>query len=87
MTWMKQNQPNEIVALKLIAGETCPLKLTQPQRDALLSCTRLRRAIKKKIEATGDGTQVVEFSGKELAELDQEIRASTVFAPSAEKND
>lgn len=85
MTWMKQNQHNEKTTFELIGGETLPLKLTQPQRDVLLSCTRLRRAIKRKIETTEAGIQVAEFSGKELAEMDQEITASSVFAPPAEK--
>jgi hypothetical protein len=43
-----------------------PLKLTDRQREALISATRLRRGLKDKIGQAPEGTQTIGFTRKEL---------------------
>jgi hypothetical protein len=62
-------------------GEQYPVKLTEKQREALMSATRLRRGIKNKIGQVPTGTQFVEFSRKELDEMASEVAVAVGFAP------
>lgn len=62
-----------------------PLKLTGPQRDSLVHHTRLKRALKRKVEQAGEGTQTVLVTRKELDDLNDEIGQAAVYAPSPDK--
>ena len=66
-------------------GDNYPLKLTQPQRESLLHCTQLRRSIKQKIEQSGEGTQTVLVTRRELGHLNDEFGQAAVWAPGPEK--
>lgn len=63
-------------------GGSYPVKLTKLQRDALIHATRLRRSTKTKIGQAPEGTQVVEFTRKELDETASEVNTAIGFAPS-----
>ena len=67
------------------ANETYPLKLTQQQRQTLLECTQLSRSLKKKIEQTGQGTQIVPVTWNELDKLNDETGQAAYFARSPHK--
>lgn len=67
------------------AGDAYPVKLTQQERDSICHCTRLKRSVKQKIEAVGEGTQVVSLTRKELGILDDELAQAAVYAPSPDK--
>lgn len=60
---------------------TFPLKLTQHQREAMVHATRLRRKITERLKALPEGTQVVQFTRKELDHMTEEIGTAAVFAP------
>ena len=62
-----------------------PLKLTDKQREALISATRLRRGLKDKIGQAPEGTQTIGFTRKELEETAEEVDTSLGFAPSPYK--
>jgi hypothetical protein len=62
-----------------------PLKLTQQQRESLLHHTRLKRAIKQKVEQAGEGTQTVLATRKELDHLNDEIGQAALYATGPEK--
>ena len=68
------------------ANHTCPLKLTQQQRETLLECTQLSRNLKKKIEQAGEGTQVVPVTWTELNNLNDETGQAAYYARSPQKN-
>jgi hypothetical protein len=62
-----------------------PLKLTQPQREALIHCTRIKRSIKQKIEQASEGTQTVLITRKNLDNLNDEIGQAALYAPGPDK--
>ena len=62
-----------------------PLKLTDRQREALISATRLRRGLKDKVDQAPEGTQTIGFTRKELEETAEEVDTSLGFAPSPYK--
>lgn len=62
-----------------------PLKLTQQQRETLLSHTQIRGKLKKKIEEAGEGTQVINVSNNELDELNDAVGSASVDARSPHK--
>lgn len=66
------------------AKPTFPLKLTQIQREAMIHATRLRRKITERLKSLPEGTQVVQFTRKELDHMTEEIGAA-VFAPNPYK--
>jgi hypothetical protein len=59
-----------------------PLKLTEKQREALIHATRLRRGLKNKIGKVPEGSQIIEFTKKELEETVSEVETAVRFAPS-----
>ena len=65
--------------------ETYPIILTEKQRDALMHCTRRRRGLKARIEQAEPGTQVVQFTRKELDEFQSEVGQATYYAVSPYK--
>jgi hypothetical protein len=67
------------------ANETYPLKLSQPQRESVIHCTRLKSKIKERLEETGEGTQTVGVTRKELDHLHDEIGTAAFYAPSPHK--
>ncbi len=67
------------------ANETYPLKLTQQQREALLQFTQLGRNLKKKIEQSGEGTQIVPVTWSELHKLNDETGQAAYYARNADK--
>ena len=67
------------------ANETYPLKLTQQQRQTLLESTNLRRNLKKKIEQSDMGTQIVPVTWNELHKLNDETGQAAVYARSPHK--
>jgi hypothetical protein len=66
-------------------GDNYPLKLTQPQRESLLHNTRLKRAIKQKVEQASEGTQTVLVTRKELDDLNDEIGQAALYATGPDK--
>ena len=62
-----------------------PIKMTQHQRESLLHYTRLKAAIKRNVEAAGEGTQIIEFTKKELDHMYDEIGQAVVYARSPHK--
>lgn len=65
------------------ASETYPLKLTQQQRETLLQCTDLSRNLKKKIEQTDEGTQVIPVTWDELHKLNDACGNVAAYESSA----
>jgi hypothetical protein len=59
-----------------------PLTLTDKQREALLSATRLRRGLKNRIGQAPEDTQTIGLTRKELDEMAEEVDTSLAFAPS-----
>ncbi len=62
-----------------------PIKITAHQREALISCTRLRRKIKDRLKEASEGTQVIGFSKQELDHMLDELKEAAVLAPSPYK--
>ncbi len=62
-----------------------PIKMTQHQRESLLLYTRLKAAIKRNVEAADDGTQMIDFTKKELDHMHDEIGQAVVYARSPHK--
>jgi hypothetical protein len=62
-----------------------PLRLTEAQRDTLLQHTQISGKLKKKIEEAGAGPQVINVTGKELDQLNDEIGAASPHAKSPHK--
>lgn len=50
-----------------------PVKLTPHQREAVVTWSRLKRGIKNRLRDAGEGTQLIEFSWKELEHLNDEL--------------
>jgi len=65
--------------------ENYPLKLTHPQRVSLSICTRIRKNLKDRLTESGEGTQIISFSKKELEKIFDEIDISAVYAPPPHK--
>lgn len=59
-----------------------PIKITPHQREALISCTRLRGRIKDRLKAAPEGPQIIEFTSKELDHMLDELGQASVVAPS-----
>ena len=68
-----------------VNDQTYPVKLTALQRASLIQSTRLPRRIKAKLQAAGEGAQVVEFTRKELEAMCEEVDASARFAPGPDR--
>ena len=66
-------------------AEKYPIKITPHQREALISCTRLKGKIKDRLKDAPEGPQVIEFSKKELDHMHDELGQAAVFAPSPYK--
>lgn len=62
-----------------------PVKITPHQRDSLLLYTRLKAAIRKRVEATDKGTQIIKCTRKELDHMQDEIGQAAVYARSPHK--
>ena len=62
-----------------------PIKITPHQREALISCTQLKAAIKRRLKEADDGPQIIEFSKKELDHMDDELGQAAVYVPSPYK--
>lgn len=75
----------KLAASKPRSGETYPLKLTELQRESLIQCTRIQNNIKERLKASGEGTQIVGVTRKELDHLNDEIGEAAVVAPSPHK--
>lgn len=58
-----------------------PLKLTQPEREAIVHGTRVRAKLRDRIKAEPDGTAVVEFTVKELDHMLDELGTSAEYVP------
>jgi hypothetical protein len=54
------------------------LILTSRQRQTLIHPTRLKRKIKDRLKKSPEGTQFVEFTQKELEEMQQEVNEATL---------
>jgi hypothetical protein len=67
------------------ANEPYFIKMTETQRQSLLQCTELRKAIRQRIEDTPAGTQTLGFTRKELYELSDEIGQAAYYAKSPHK--
>jgi Plasmid pRiA4b ORF-3-like protein len=85
--YLAGNDPGPIVfRLKRTkkASETYPLKLTYLQRETLLRCTQLSRKLKKKIEQSGEGTEVVPVTRNELDQINDKTGEAAVYARNAD---
>jgi hypothetical protein len=67
------------------ADETYPLKVTSPQRESLIRCTRIKSKLKDRLKDAGDGTLVVGVSRTELDHLNDEIGQAALYAPGTDK--
>ena len=67
------------------ADATYPLKLTRPQRESMIHCTRIKNKIKERLKEAGEGTQIVSVTRKELDHLEEEIGTAAVYAPAPHK--
>jgi hypothetical protein len=67
------------------ANEPYFIKMTEAQRQSLLHCTRLRKAIKERIEEAPSGTQTLGFTRKELEHLGEEIADVAYYARNPHK--
>jgi hypothetical protein len=65
--------------------ESFALKLTQPQRKSMIYCTRIKNKLKEKLQETGEGTQIVSVTWKELDHLNDELGEAALFAPGPDK--
>ncbi len=72
----KHVQPGEKVK-----AETRPLKLTEPEREAIVHGTRVRPKIRDRIKAEPEGTVVVEFTVKELDHMLDEFGTAAGYVP------
>ncbi len=93
--WKKRIQPGEKVSLQItdvdrkLARESLsssdsqprPLKLTPPEREAIVHGTRIRAKLRDRIKAEPEGTAVVEFTVKELDHLLDELGTSAEYVP------
>ena len=57
------------------------LILTSRQRQTLIHPIRLKRKIKDRLKEAPEGTQFIEFTQKELEQMQQEVHEATLFAP------
>ena len=62
-----------------------PIKVTPHQREAMISCTQLKAAIKRRLKEADEGPQVIEFTKKELDHMHVEIGPAVVYARSPHK--
>lgn len=66
-------------------AEKFPIKITALQWEAVVACTRLNEAIKHKLKEVEKGTQVIEFTRKELDDMENELSQAAMFARSPYK--
>src|SRR5438876_549611 len=57
-------------------SEPRPLRLTQPEREAIVDGTRVRAKLRDRIKAEPEGTAVIEFTVKELEHMLEEFSTS-----------
>jgi hypothetical protein len=58
-----------------------PLKLTQPEREAIVHGTRVRAKIRDRIKAEPEGIAVVEFTVRELDHMLDELGTAAEYVP------
>lgn len=80
----RAGQAPDVVSLKLPRtkeqhGERFLIPLTALQRESLVSCTRLRPAIERRLKEAGDGTQVIEFTARELDHMENELAQAALY--------
>jgi hypothetical protein len=51
----------------------------------MIHATRLKNKVKERLQAAGEGTQVVGFTGKELDHLNDELGQAALYAPGPDK--
>jgi hypothetical protein len=81
--YLAGNDPGPIVfriQLTKRASETYPLKLTQPKRESMIHCTRIKNKVKERLKAVGGGTQVVGVTYQELDHLNDELGEAALYA-------
>jgi len=81
---------SEIISFRLPPSkkkqtEKYPIKITPHQREAMLSCTQLKAAIKRRLKEADEGSLIIEFSKKELDHMDDELGQAAVLASSPYK--
>src|SRR5947209_1972257 len=64
--------------------ESFPLNLTARQRESLVHSTRIRMGIKTRIKEASPDQKFVEFTKKELAEMENEIDISLAYSAPAD---
>ncbi len=72
----KRIQPGENVK-----AETRPLKLTEPEREAIAHGTRIRAKLRDRIKAEPEGTAIIEFTVKELDHMLDELGTAAEYVP------
>jgi hypothetical protein len=65
--------------------ETFPLNLTVKQRESLVHATRIRMGMKTRIKEAYPDQKFVEFTKKELEDMENEIDVSLAYAPPADR--
>jgi hypothetical protein len=71
--------------LRRKADEAYPLKTTQQQRESMIHATRIKNKVKERLQAAGEGTQVVGINRKELEHLNDELGQAALYAPRTDK--
>lgn len=67
------------------SDERLPLRLTPHQREALVTGTRLRPQIKRRLSEAGEGPQAVGFTKPELARIYEEVSEAAQYASGDDK--
>lgn len=56
------------------------LKLTLRERESLIACAQLKGALKKKTEETGQGSNEIDFTRRQLKKLNDELLRAVAYA-------
>lgn len=59
-----------------------PVQMTRLQRESLVECTDLKAAVKRKLRQADDDARVIEFTGKELRHISDELWGAADCLPS-----
>ncbi len=62
-----------------------PRKLTEPQREALIAATRLRRGLKTRLQQAPSGIQVIGLTRKEVDAMAIKVDIAVEYAPNPYK--
>src|SRR5258708_5502441 len=67
------------------SDETCPLRITQQQRESMIHAARIKNKLRERLKEAGDGTQIVGFTLRELEHLNDELGQAAVYGTGRDK--